>query len=416
MKWILLAALLLSGCASNSMQQVNPDEFEGPSAPQATAQPPDPPPAPPALQPITATQPVVMTPPATKPSAVASASEPSVASGKYLALGGVVAQVNNTPIFINKVLRYIEPGLRNDAGQMSADQFAMSAKTKITEAIRVLVHDELFYAAAVQNLDTSDKHLVADLTTEYRQAKITEAGGSIETARRRAAANGDDFDDLIRSQYREYMIGLYQARTIDPFAEPNAEEMREYYQQNIDKFSDTATVVFDMLSIDPSQLHTDSAAQDRQMAYDRAKLAHDRAVAGDDFSTLFKEFNTDPGLDAKTHGTGNMGEYQRGAFIYPQVEDAVWKLQPNQTSDVIEINGVLFLAKLENLKLGNVRPFEDEKVQEAIHTVIRDQRKLRLQREALDKLTAEAIITEDAEMMNTALDISMQNYHSWTGK
>ena len=360
--------------------------------------------------------------PATRPaSAVAATTLPSgpaqtLASGQYMTLGGVVAEVNGTPIYINKVLQLVWPTLHNDARSMDADHFILAARDEITREISVLESDELLFAAADQALDTGDKKLVEDLTTAYHQTLVTQAGGSLEIARRKAAANGDDFDQLIRDQYRRYMIELYQQRKFAPLAEPSAQEMRNYYLQHRQEafITDQSEAGFDLLKIDPAQMTGDSPQKDREMAFARAKEAHDRAASGATFATIFKEYNNDPGLNDFTNGTGNMGVFQRGSFNIKQIEDAVWTLQPGQVTDVIEVDGVLYIARMESRKVGVVRPFEDEDVQTRIAGDLRRDRFSRFYEDEKRRLLGEAITTTYDDMFSTAVDMSMQSYQVWS--
>lgn len=352
-----------------------------------------------------------------EPTTLPAEMEPTVSSGEYLPLGGVVAEVNGTPIYVNKVLQLVWPALRNDARSMDAEHFALAARDEIGRQIESLQAAELVYAAADRNLDDGDKKLVTDLTTQYRQQLITEAGGSVEVARRKAAANGDDFDQLVNEQQRHYMIELYQQRRFSPLVEPTAQDMRVYYQQNLDKqFTEHSEAVFDLIKIDPANLHSDTALQDRQLAFEQAKQARDRAAAGANFATLFQEYNDDPGLAALTNGTGNMGVMQRGSFTIPEVEDAVWKLQPQQVSDVIDVDGVLYVAKMESRKEGVVHPFEDEDVQNLIVSTIRRQRFALFYDEEKQRLMSLAVTSTNDQMLETAVDMAMQSYHAWTGR
>jgi parvulin-like peptidyl-prolyl isomerase len=358
------------------------------------------------------------TQPATQPVGVSSAvtTEPTLASGQYLAMGGVVADVNGTPIYINKVLQLVWPTLKNDAKTMNAEQFYQAAGDVIARQIRGLELDELLYASALRNLDTGDQKLAADLTTAYREELKTLAGGSVEEARRRAEANGDDFDQLIENQHRNFMIRLYQQRKFSPRVEPSAEDMRLYYRQNLETlFTERSEVVFDVLAIDPSLMGGDSAAANHDAAFEKAKQAHDRAAMGVSFATLFSEYNNDPGLRALTNGTGAMQAMPRGGFAKKDVEDAVWKLQPNQVTDVVESGGVEYVAKLESIKQGQVKPFEDEIVQEAIAKKIRDDRLAVLNEQEEQKLLDESIRNDYPDMFQEAVNIAMQNYHSWNG-
>jgi hypothetical protein len=346
-----------------------------------------------------------------------STTEPTLASGQYLPLGGVVADVNGTPIYINKVLQLVWPILHNDARTMDVDHFQLAARDEIQRQILVLEGDELFYAAAEHGLDKDSIKLVADLTTAYRQHLITLAGGSLELARRKAIDNGDDFDTLVADQHRRYMIELYQSRKYSPLIEPSAQDMRIYYRENADKlFTDHDEAVFDLIKIDPSLLGGASAAADHKLAFDKAKEAHDRAAANADFATLFAEYNNDPGLKALTNGTGNMGSMQRGSFNVKEVEDAVWALQPGQVTDVLEVDGILYVAKLESRKEGRVRRFEDEEVQAEIAAAIRKVRYTRYHDADEQRLLDESIRHVYPEMFDTAADMAMQSYRTWNEK
>lgn len=459
---LAIVAAMTAGCASvnnfwnnligkNQPQQVTADQFVQPNLqPQGqpsgidqagelnpqnprlppTFQPSAPPPRPPVASPLPTrvgishdVSSVIQTPEqqaraplATQPGTQAPV-EASVSSGQYMPLGGVVAEVNGTPIFVNKVLRLVGPTLRNDARSMDVDHFALAARDEIEREVGYLESDELEFAAAQRNLETSDQKFAADLTTSYRLQLVTDAGGSEEVARRRAAANGDDFDELVRDHYRTFMIQVYYQRKYLPQAEPSAQDMRDYYREHVAKdFSEPSEAVFDLIKIDPALMHSDSAIEDKRLAFQQAKLAHDRSVEGSNFATLFAEFNNDPGLSALTNGTGNMGVMQRGSFNIPQIEDAVWKLQPGETTDVIDVDGVLYIAKLESRKIGVVRPFEDEDVQTQIYHEIQRQRLADLREDEQRRLRAESITTEYPSMLQTALDIAIQNYKAWNAK
>jgi hypothetical protein len=353
--------------------------------------------------------------PSTAPSVAAlpTETEPSLATGQYMPLGGVVAEVNGTPIYVNKVLQLVWPSLRNDAKQYDAQQFAEDARTLILRQEQNLISDELFFAAAQRSLDDSDKKLATALTAHWRQDQVTQAGGSVEVARRLAASNGDNFDQLVEDKYREYMIILYRQRKFFPLLEPTAEEMRQYYQANIDQFSTAAEAVIDVLGINPQLLRSDTPEEDKQLAFDRAKQAHDRAATGETFATLFKEFNNDPGIDALTHGTGNLGSLRRGSLNVKEIEDAVWNLTPGHVTDVINVNGVLYLGKMESRTEGVVQPFESEDTQNKIRDTIKRQRFAKFTDIESHRLQDQSIIREDDGMIDTAVDMAVQNYKTW---
>jgi hypothetical protein len=216
------------------------------------------------------------------------------------------------------------------------------------------------------------------------------------------------------------MRAVYHQRKFVPLLEPSAQEMREYYQANADQlYTQHSEAVFDMLKIDPSLLNSGTASGDRALAFSRAKQAHDRAAAGESFATIFAEFNNDDVLRSSTNNTGNMGSHERGSFApkaYTEVEDAVWKLQPNQVTDVLDIDGSLYLGKLESRTNGSVKPFEDEDIQNDIGDRIRRERFTKLINEENAKLEAQAIVQRDDDMVRTALDMAMRSYVEWNKK
>jgi hypothetical protein len=242
---LALAALLTGGCATfdnfynhvvtnTSPQQVSPDEFMqrqstadnsetlngDKSMPVTPARPAAPVNQPTRIDPAVASAVEgAQTQPTTEPSDSAPATLPteaSASSGQFMSLGGVVAEVNGTPIYINKVLQLIWPTLRNDARTMDAEHFQLAAEDEISRQIEGLEADELLYAAALRSLADDDQKLVTDLTTAYRQRLVSQAGGSLQVARQKSAANGEDFDQVIRDQHRRYMIELYQQRKFSP--------------------------------------------------------------------------------------------------------------------------------------------------------------------------------------------------------
>lgn len=347
------------------------------------------------------------TQPATQPTTQALARQAVGSSmGTYLTVGGVVAECNGTPIFADKVLASIDKVLEAKARELDADRYKLAAREEINKRVRELVRNELEFAAAQRNTDQEEKTLAELMAAKWRQDQIVQAGGSLELAKRRAAADGFDFDDLVHEQYRSLMTQIYYQKKVFPKIQVRADDMREYYRINQAKlFTEHNRAQFLLIKIDPKNVGG------RDAAVDKIKNLHDRAVAGEDFSSLAGSINHDPALLKSKGKVGGDGWIQKGAFTLEKVEAAVWTIQPGEVTDIVEeVNGSFYIAKLESRNIGRVMPFEEEAVQDRIRSTLRREQFTVLREKEQVKLEEDATIRIDGDMMNIALEMAMQKY------
>ncbi len=265
------------------------------------------------------------------------------------------------------------------------------------------------FATAQRLLETSDQNIADGLTMQWRQKQITDAGGSLETARRIAQADGTDFDELVKQKYRFYMTWVYYQKKVNPRIQVSADDMRKYYEHNLDKeFTDRDQAQFRLIKIDPSQMG------DEQRAREKAEELRKRAAGGEDFAEMAASVNHDKRLMKER---GDEGWIERGAYRLEKVEKAVWSVQPGQVTPVVQDGSAFYIAKLEARKMGRVRPFEEEAVQEDIHRKLHAQQ-FRLMREQIQaNLIADAIVRgdpdRDPKMMDPAIEMALQKYARW---
>ncbi|MGB7160839.1 MAG: peptidyl-prolyl cis-trans isomerase, partial [Tepidisphaeraceae bacterium] len=327
--------------------------------------------------------------------------------GVYQTIGGVVAEVNNTPIYADKVVSDIAPELAANAAAMGPEQFQKFATKALDSQIEENIKRELLVAAAERGLDQRDKDRAKFGAEAWRQNQITLAGGSIETARRRFAEQGRDFDVEVREEYRRVMVVLLLQTKIYPRIQVNAADMRRYYNANRDKeFTTRDAAKFEMIMIDPAKVGG------TQLAKDKIDDLHARAVRGEDFAELAK-FSNGPRL---RNSEGGLSWLEKGAFTLVAVEEAVWKLGPGQVTPVIEDGGKFYIARLDQKRTGRVAPFEEEATQTAIKEELTRLQFRPMYEEMLAKLYKESIVRKDPAMMRSAVEIAMQCYPQWAAK
>ena len=286
-------------------------------------------------------------------------------SGNYYEIGGVVMEVNGTPIYANKVVSLLEPVFAADAKQYDRAQFRTMAETRIKNQITELKEDQLQYAAAEHHLDKKEKDMADALTIQWRMKQIADAGGSLSVARDRAAARGEDFDDMVKQEYRVWMSRIYFERKIIPQIQVSAADMREYYKAHRDtEFTDLGSASFRLIMIDPAK------RSGRQPALDLITELRNRiAKAGESFDGIARSVNDDPRF---LKSGGDLGTaIQEHAFVIPAVEQAVWATPVGEVTPVVEANGAFYIALVEQKTPSKVHAFDEEAVQSRIDYELR---------------------------------------------
>ncbi len=238
------------------------------------------------------------------PSVASSTSEPAGQSapklqeGLYMTLGGVVADVNGTPIFANTLISLLDKQLAIKAREMDADSFRTYAADLLGRQRETLISDEAELAAAERLLNADDKKIIEQMAMpQYRQQLVTESGGSVELAKHKARADGQDFDDLMRQHYRQLMQQMFYQRRIWPRVQVSAADMRDFYRANVDRlYTEHDQAKFRVIKIDPKRI---GGANADAAALDRAKLIREKAIRGDDFTALASSENQDDYLKSR---------------------------------------------------------------------------------------------------------------------
>jgi hypothetical protein len=326
------------------------------------------------------------------------------ASGQYRPLGGVVAEVNGTPIYASKVLALLDPVLRQKARQLDPARFRQQAASDIRRTIDELIRVELFYAAAQRTLDADDKRLADGLTIQWRVQQITRAGGSVEVAKRRAREEqGMDFDDLVQERSRTELTRIYDQKKIIPRIQVTAGDIRDYYNQHVDsEFSEAERVKFRLVKVESIR------SGGRTTALNKITDIYKRAKNGEDFTEIATREN-----DEKMFAGKDPLEMSPASFSIASIRDALGKLQPGQVSEPIEDRGAFYLVKLEERKPGRVRPFEEEKVQQEITMKLRTEQYRKLRELDFARLMKGAAVRTDEQMATIALDMAMQKYREY---
>jgi parvulin-like peptidyl-prolyl isomerase len=431
---LCLGVATLPGCSSQAPTALNDSAFmprpgaapaSATSAGFSTSAPPLPAQPAPATQPViavndfaSAAQPASATTiaPLAPAAAVTGAStppSPSATDPLFMTLGGVVAEVNGTPVYANTVLALLNAELAAKAKEMDADTFRDFARGELVRQREASIADEAEFAAAELQLSDDDKKLAKSIAVQNRQKLITSSGGSVELARAKVAADGQDFDDYLQQQYRRIMQEVYYQRKIMPRIQISAADMRTFYDAARDRlYSSRSSAIYRVIKIDPQRI---GGAGAEAAARQRAEQIRQQAMHGADFATLASNENQDDFLKSRAGDPGC--PMQRDSYRIDAVDKAVWQLQPGQVTPVIESDGAFWLAKLEARNDGRTRPFDDQSVQDDIHNRLWQQQFEVLRDGVLQQMELDSVgmVRRDDALLQPALDMAMQEYARWRG-
>jgi parvulin-like peptidyl-prolyl isomerase len=329
----------------------------------------------------------------------------------YQVVGTVVATVNGTPIFADKVLSSLDRELAAEAHKYGPLQFRGVAAHDIDDEIQKRIDGQLEIEQATVSLPQDAKTEAQLIAQLWRRQQIAAAGGSEAVARQRAVEAGESLDDLIQDRYNTALVQLYYQQHISPRIQVTVADEKRYYDQHRESdYSKHAEARFRLIRID----FANNGGPEQAAA--KANRIIDDLKAGANFEDEAKKFNDD---DSLKQSGGEVGWMQKGGFKYDNVEQAIWALRPNQFTDrPIEVSdpvsgNAFYIAQLEERRGGNTRPFDDPEVQRGIYSELSSQqfRELRM-KDLRERLSRNAVVREPRGL-DTAVDMAMQRYPVW---
>jgi parvulin-like peptidyl-prolyl isomerase len=343
---------------------------------------------------------------AVSPLTAQPAPVPGTSTGVYMSVGGVIAEVNGTPIYTCQVLHKIAKALTAKGRDLDETAFRRFATDEILRQRDELIRDEVIFHVALDQLDEKDRELAQVVTINMKQERITAAGGSLEAAKRKSLAEGQDFDEAMTQTYREIVHMLVEHKVIEPMVKISRDDEYRFYTQNFNKlFSEKSKVLFRVIQMDPAAM---KGADPEKTALDKITSIHEKAIRGAEFIALASADNTDSYL--KSHGGDPGGWMEPNTYRLEEVEKAVWQLQLGEVTPVIKCNGAYYIAKLFDKKVGTVKPFDDAEVQWNIYAVLREQQISEHWRMIEDQLKGGNEIIDPDDRVELAVDLAMQRY------
>jgi len=127
--------------------------------------------------------------------------------------------------------------------------------------------------------------------------------------------------------------------------------LRDYYQKNLEKFTDPLEIKIQQIFFPVPQ----NASREETAAVQReAEAILERARKGEDFSELARKYSMGP----EARDGGLLG-YFKHRELMPELEEAGFKLRPGEVSDLIRSPAGFHILRVLERKGGEPRPFAE---------------------------------------------------------
>jgi peptidyl-prolyl cis-trans isomerase SurA len=319
-----------------------------------------------------------------------------------LVVGGEVVtcdQIIATPMEYNQMIVSLAELLAPAARAGSLEQFKQLARPRVEEVITSRISYILLYQQAKRQVgENIDEALEKAAEKEWRRFVLRFGGdeAKAEQALRQQKIDRKGFKDYWKKELLRQSYMSLKLRSDRPITQ---RELTRCYDEMKDKsFAVPASLTFQLIDIEPAKLQTADPQQDLlERARKLARELVDRIQAGEDFGTLAEQYREASFID---HSDGIQPDSL--AKPYDILLAEAEKIERGQIAGPIEVEGHIFIMKLQENRPKSYEPFE--KVQEQLEQkVIADR-----QEEAIEKLNAELreqiVLSERDEFVDFCLE------------
>jgi peptidyl-prolyl cis-trans isomerase SurA len=273
----------------------------------------------------------------------ASAAFGQSSQSKGVLVEQIVARVNNEIITLSdyqKAAEGLGQEVQQDCQNCTPDRIQNLLKDRQKNLLRDMIDQQLLIERA-KDMDISvDTDLVKRLDQIRKQNNLT----TMDDLEKAVESQGVVWEDY-KNQLRNGLLTQEVIRKeVGGRMDIGSDEIKQYYEAHKQDFNRPEEVALAELS-----LTTEGKSPEESAAvHTKADDLRNRIVKGDDFSELAKRYSQ----GSTAADGGDLGTYERGQLA-PQLEEAVFKLEKGQITDVIQTKtGFEILKVLDHYQAG----------------------------------------------------------------
>lgn len=293
-------------------------------------------------------------------------------------LNGVAAMVNKSVITFDDVrsasLRPMEAARRLSRTESEFEQRSQQIQRDVLEQLierELIVHE---FAAKGYNLPES-------IIDEIVDRQMKDEFGDRLTLTKTLRLRGQSYESWRKDQRDQFVIAQMTIRNINQNIVVSPKKIERHYAEHAEKYRVGDRAKIRMILVDKAR---HPAGESRAIS----EAALKRIRAGEDFAAVAESVSD----DARRFKGGDRGWLEnRDADLRRELRDWVFKPESAGVSDPIEVEGAIFIVKVEEKKPAGVLPLAE--VREDVETTLRNEERERLRRAWIKRIRQKQFVT-----------------------
>jgi peptidyl-prolyl cis-trans isomerase SurA len=277
-----------------------------------------------------------------------SAAAPASAQEKGTVVEEIVARVNNQIITrsdLQKADSSLREELAHDCQNCPADKIAGEYKDKQKDLLRDLIDQQLL----VERAKDMNLSVETDLIKRLDEVRKQNGLATMDDLEKAVESQGIAWEDY-KTQLRNGLLTQEVIRQqVGGRMDIGSDEVKKYYEDHKDQFTRPEQVELGEIFLSTEGKTPEEIAAVRTKADD----LHNRVAKGENFVEIAKRYSE--GTTARDGG--DLGRFERGQLA-PQLEDAVFKMDRNGITDVIQTKTGFEILKVLNHFDAGLQPLD----------------------------------------------------------
>jgi len=312
------------------------------------------------------------------------------AQAKGAVVEQIIARVNNRIITLSDY-QEASAGLRQEVAQDCPNCSAMQTQAEVDKRQKDLLRDMIDQQLLIERAKDMDLSVETDLVKRLDEVRKQNNLSTLEDLEKAVESQGIVWEDYKTRLRNQLLTQEVIRREVGGRMSIGSDEVKKYYEAHKQDFNRQEQVSLADLFLSTEGKSPEEIAAVRT----RAEDLHNRLVKGEDFEALVKRYSEGP----TAQQGGDLGEFERGQ-LSKQLEDAVFSLEKNQFTDVIQTKTGFEILKVRDHFQAGLQPLD--KVEGEITNILYRQKMDPAMRDYLAMLREESYVLVKPGYVDTA--------------